>query len=154
MHFPPPVGPTCGQWTCTSVKIKPSEEIKVIYLGPDLGQQYMYPTTNDVIAPRLVRPSERLRRKRLNAVRDAVVHGIVPGAGLRLRRADALDGTVHSCERVYVESVRLETEKVEIWDPSIVVENRAFVVETPERDLTKISDMDTNLRGLCIPALR
>jgi hypothetical protein len=110
MHFPPPVGPTCGQWTCTPVKIKPFQEIKVTYVRPDLGQEHMYPPTDDVIAPRLVRPSKGLRGKRLNAVRDAVVHGIIPGAGLRLRRANALYGTVHSCERVYIESVRLETE--------------------------------------------
>jgi hypothetical protein len=104
-HFPPPVGPTCGQWTYNWVRIEAVRTYDGTHLGPNLCQNYMYHATDDIISPRLVRPPKRFCGKRLSTIRDTVVHRIVTNAGLRLQLANSLDGVIHRGGGVYIESV-------------------------------------------------
>jgi hypothetical protein len=105
------------------------------YIWPYSSEDEMDDPARDIVSPRLVIGPVRFRRQGGNAFLGAVPLRIRPRAPLLGATAQLLDRLLGDLGVIYVDAQTGDNPIVEIWDPSIVFQHRAALVEFPERNL-------------------
>lgn len=107
------------------------------YLWSALSENEMNGSADDVVAPGIVVSPVRSLRQIHNTLLDTSPLGILPIAQHLRRAANSLDHLVPIYWVARWEAVNELNPVAEAWDPRVVLDDGALIVESPKRDLRR-----------------
>ena len=136
-HFPPPVGPTWGQWTCISSQYPYYQTENLTYIWTHLGEYDVDCSADNVIAPCLVIVTIWLLWQYRDAFFNAGVLNVWTSASHLSDSTELLNG-LHLGLWAWTGGARCALHPiVQIWYPCVVFDNRPLLIKFPKCNLNK-----------------